>query len=766
MGAKVACPRCEQRIEIPDDMLGESILCPVCECSFEVEMDAADEQSTGDDTEVSVDVPSQPVAPNEGIVQRFIRLLRTHRWIAVACVSALLLLGLATRFSGCSRVRAASKAYAAENYETAYRQLEKLPADYRRKKPLVAKLHALTSLELARRARESEQYADCIEYLDRIPKYMGEFEDDVDEIRAAVAPLAKAKHQKKVERTSNVLKVSGILVACVAGLALLSWLIAYIRRRQREAMAEPELPDLQCPRCMNTERVHSNESGHLVCDKCSKKFKLPPWETRYGRNWHFRRGVKEYGPVSEYSFLTMVHNRFLSADTEVWNEYFCPEWVRARYVKDLIPSGMLPPPSNPPKLWNPNTLGGLSFLLPLFGLLGIRLAAKNWKALGMKKRAATTSATWIGLLVLSVVLFSTSLFFEEEMTTDTFRVLGGILQIYVWVWVFTDCNVQHKFVKQRVGKTNYARRSTLLHLFLWCGLAVGTFFLAYHVWERGTRSIRERDYSQSVVTIQGDVLSGSGFLCDLKGALVVLSNAHVLNGNRALKLRTIDGREVPYDAVYLAPDRDLVVFEIPESATAGFSFLPIVEDVGGEMNEGQDIVVIGDSSGRGVLKPLDGKFLQSGPVKIEVDAGFVSGNSGGPIISYAHDAVVGIATEAYAPIEVTKFNWDTEFVAKPRRFGVRVDNISLEEYITLDWESYITHLDSLDVIANFATDRYNTLREIYLSGRSVVVADETRHTAAQYVQYLEHSLPPWMYDYSVHRELMDKMYIVCQELAK
>jgi hypothetical protein len=179
------------------------------------------------------------------------------------------------------------------------------------------------------------------------------------------------------------------------------------------------------------------------------------------------------------------------------------------------------------------------------------------------------------------------------------------------------------------------------------------------------------------------------------------------------------------------------------------------------MKTHKDIVVIGNSSGQGVLRDIRGHYIAIGPTKIEIDAKFISGNSGGPIISYFYDAVVGIATEVYAPIEVSQYNWDTEFVTTPRRFGTRIDNIELEECIQLDWDNYLMHLDNIDTIMDFVEN----LREDDFLG-SEVVSPETHRAAVEYAQYLEETLPRWMLVHSVQQKEMYKILKVCQLLAQ
>jgi hypothetical protein len=85
----------------------------------------------------------------------------------------------------------------------------------------------------------------------------------------------------------------------------------------------------------------------------------------------------------------------------------------------------------------------------------------------------------------------------------------------------------------------------------------------------------------------------------------------------------------------------------------------------------EPIKTYGNSLGDGAITELKGKILAVGPDLVEVDAKFVKGNSGSPIIN-KKGLVVGVATEAKRRPE----NWITAGTrfAETRRFGVRLSN--------------------------------------------------------------------------------------------
>lgn len=93
------------------------------------------------------------------------------------------------------------------------------------------------------------------------------------------------------------------------------------------------------------------------------------------------------------------------------------------------------------------------------------------------------------------------------------------------------------------------------------------------------------------------------------------------------------------------------------------------------MNE--QVWVFGNSDGAGVITSIGGEVIGIGGDKIEVDAKFVSGNSGSPVID-AHGDVIGIAT--YAEIHRNSRDWvksDTRF-NETRRYALTLGGVEWE----------------------------------------------------------------------------------------
>ena len=246
----------------------------------------------------------------------------------------------------------------------------------------------------------------------------------------------------------------------------------------------------------------------------------------------------------------------------------------------------------------------------------------------------------------------------------------------------------------------------------------------------------DKTFLKSVVVIEGDRGVGTGFFCEFKGKSVILSNAHVLFGNRSIKIRTLQGTELPCTHVMVCTNRDIAAFFIDRNdGLPALSLLPNVAD----MNNQETVVVFGNSGGRGVVTTLRGRMRGIGPDKVEVDATFVHGNSGSPIIAYDYKQVVGMATYAVYNPEVDWVNKNTRF-AEVRRFGVRLDNVGWSDFILLDEDEY---RQSLEVFEDMVSFMKKVMMLIIQRGTPIRFSEQTKIEARVLLnRYLE--TPEWM----------------------
>lgn len=183
------------------------------------------------------------------------------------------------------------------------------------------------------------------------------------------------------------------------------------------------------------------------------------------------------------------------------------------------------------------------------------------------------------------------------------------------------------------------------------------------------------EFSGALVVIEGDNGTGSGFLCNFNGEPSLLTNAHVLAGNPNPTFRTIDDQTIPMGPAYLAVGHDICRISAPSASAK----LEIMANVDKDAKVGDRVTVLGNAEGGGVVTPFEGRIVGIGPNLVEVDAPFVPGNSGSPIIHLDSGKVIGIATY----ILIRKVEGGSGVTTKERRFGYRLDKI--KEWQPVNW---------------------------------------------------------------------------------
>jgi len=143
----------------------------------------------------------------------------------------------------------------------------------------------------------------------------------------------------------------------------------------------------------------------------------------------------------------------------------------------------------------------------------------------------------------------------------------------------------------------------------------------------------------AVVTVSQGAGSGSGFFVGENG--YVMTNSHVVGGNRFVRVKLATGRELVGEVVKQDTGRDVALIKTEGNK---FMVLPVSP---GEANVGGEVTAIGSPLGealsgtvtRGIVsayRVIDGKrYIQS-------DVSILPGNSGGPLLDNS-GRVIGIA---------------------------------------------------------------------------------------------------------------------------
>ncbi len=187
--------------------------------------------------------------------------------------------------------------------------------------------------------------------------------------------------------------------------------------------------------------------------------------------------------------------------------------------------------------------------------------------------------------------------------------------------------------------------------------------------------------SGALVVVEGKEGAGSGFIGQIKGRIFFITNIHVLGACRGARLHTLEDKEVQLTPfAFLSKHRDLAIVPVSWQGP----FLEVCESLNSDkVQMEQQITVMGNSDGTGVVTHLRGKINGIGPEEIEVSAKFVPGNSGSPIIQDQLGKVIGVAAYLRDLSAKTKWTEDSD-LADIRRFGYRLDGNIEWQRVSLD----------------------------------------------------------------------------------
>ncbi len=196
---------------------------------------------------------------------------------------------------------------------------------------------------------------------------------------------------------------------------------------------------------------------------------------------------------------------------------------------------------------------------------------------------------------------------------------------------------------------------------------------------------------RSLLVVKGARGAGSGFVAELGGVRYAISNFHVFDDNSHLKLIDCDNRELEFKRVLFAHDRDIALFEL-DGQNAPLP-LEIQKDIA-VLPVGTPVRNYGNSAGEGVFTDIGGKVLGVGPRTIEVDAPFVSGNSGSPVLAFPDMKVLGVAT--YIVLKWADMSTAGTRFSGVRRYATRIDNVDLAKLELYDKSKFDADKKALD----------------------------------------------------------------------
>ncbi len=152
-----------------------------------------------------------------------------------------------------------------------------------------------------------------------------------------------------------------------------------------------------------------------------------------------------------------------------------------------------------------------------------------------------------------------------------------------------------------------------------------------------------RPYKAAVMLIEGDRSRGTGFLVNDAGTIYLYTAAHVFSGNSRITVSNSAGVTLSgFGSLEVADGADLARLAVLDDIPSGV--LPLARP--GTAGTATEIVALGDGGGVGMVSETSGKVLGVNATSVEVDAGVIQGNSGGPVVSLTTGQVIGLITHA------------------------------------------------------------------------------------------------------------------------
>ena len=212
-------------------------------------------------------------------------------------------------------------------------------------------------------------------------------------------------------------------------------------------------------------------------------------------------------------------------------------------------------------------------------------------------------------------------------------------------------------------------------------------------------------HRNNLVFVSGADGAGSGFVAALGGTNYLFTNAHVAAGIKGAGFKTLEGTKVQFGAPAIAVGHDILCMRLG----AGGQPMEIMLRVGENSAIGDEVVVLGNAEGGGVINTIRGRIVGIGPQLVEVDAPFQPGNSGSPIIHLKTGKVIGVATY----LTVKKYDAATrEIFRNPvvRRFGYRLD--SVKTWQPVQWPAFYAQAAEMQAIGTLTGDLQKFLMDV------------------------------------------------------
>lgn len=249
-------------------------------------------------------------------------------------------------------------------------------------------------------------------------------------------------------------------------------------------------------------------------------------------------------------------------------------------------------------------------------------------------------------------------------------------------------------------------------------------------------------HKESYVIVNGTNGAGSGFICRVGDKTWFFSNIHVMAELKQPVPTRLDNSVIVPGQTEAAAGRDIIRSLMLNPSAAPLEAMTNFED---NVHIGDEVMVLGNSGGGGVVTRLRGKIQGIGPDRIEVNAEFIPGNSGSPIVHVKSGKVVGIAT--YHTIRYEEFSSGAgDGMPKAgarlgrvvvRRFGYRIDNVPVWEPV--NWANIHADADQLEAVSELTQDFYTMLGSVRGGGKMLATTSALRRPVMDWTAKMDNS---------------------------
>jgi hypothetical protein len=155
-----------------------------------------------------------------------------------------------------------------------------------------------------------------------------------------------------------------------------------------------------------------------------------------------------------------------------------------------------------------------------------------------------------------------------------------------------------------------------------------------------------KNVRSAVFLTNNDAGSGTAFACKYKDQEFVATNLHVASGTTKLVVKTQQGIIIRLgNKIIMAKDADICLIPIKKPfSELGITPLEFTSNLFEATEVGDRIYCLGNSLGNGVIIQSDGEIKAYGNPRLETTTPFVGGNSGGPLVHFKSQKVVGLVT--------------------------------------------------------------------------------------------------------------------------